>query len=494
MKTRASFTFLMVGFVTFLAGMVLLTEPVAAQAPSPMTNDFMPMIPQGFGDRQNSYAWSMVWWKDRLYVGTGRSTQCVQDATGALFYPGVIPYPPTDPDIECTDSPQDLALRAEIWRWTPESDSWDRVFISPQDVPIDDFPGKLVARDIGFRSMILFTEPDGTEALYVGGVSSNSFNPGTPPPRILRSTDGLNFEPIPQDAGTFLGDTKATSFRSMVVFKDQLFVIASEGYAGFGVIYVTDNPKEGNDNFRLALPADITAFELSVFDEHLYVGTGSNAFAFPPDPDAPPFQVLKTPALGEPPYTHTVVIDDGAFRPQTKSRSVVSMHVFKNALYVGTDRPAELYRVHADDSWDLIAGVQRWTPIGIKYPLSGFGTGFDNRYNIHIWRMETFGDRLYVGTMDQSTKWRIFDILDERLRDLMGFDLFSTTDGIHYAPVTLNGFGDIFDVGVRNFIVTPYGMIIGTANHYYGTKLWRLSEPPKEYLYLPYLQRMSSTP
>ena len=37
--------------------------------------------------RQNSHSWSMAWWKGKLYVGTGRSTLCVQQATLAFFYP-----------------------------------------------------------------------------------------------------------------------------------------------------------------------------------------------------------------------------------------------------------------------------------------------------------------------------------------------------------------------------------------------------------------------
>jgi hypothetical protein len=56
-----------------LGAAVLLTG-----APSPAQTLFPPEInlvaPQGFGDRQNSQAWSMAWWRGRLYVGTGRAT------------------------------------------------------------------------------------------------------------------------------------------------------------------------------------------------------------------------------------------------------------------------------------------------------------------------------------------------------------------------------------------------------------------------------------
>ena len=462
---------LTVGIV--LLGLSLLAQPTSAQLEPeahPVRPEFVEAVPQGFGDRQNSIAWSMVWWKGKLYVGTGRSTQCVHHATGHLYYPIIMSYPPLDPDIECTPDARDLRLQAEIWRWTPQTDAWERIFQSPNDVPIPGAPGKYVARDIGFRSMVVFKEPGGTEALYVGGVSSNTFNLGVPPARILRSTDGVTFEPLPQAPGTFLGDLAVTSFRSMVVYKEKLYVIASVGFAGFGPVLEADSPAQGNDSFRLALPKDITAFELETYNGYLYIGTGTNPFAFE---DTLPFSVLKIDANGAPPYTPVTVIAQGGFRPFRASRSVVSLHVFKGRLYVGTDQPAELLRINADDTWDLIVGTPRQTPEGVKHPLSGMDVGFDNPLNIHVWRMQSHNGHLFVGTMDQSTKWRTIPLLKRWLNPTLGFDLYTTANGEDFVMVTRTGFGDMFDVGVRSFASTPHGLVFGTANHYYGTRVWR---------------------
>ena len=35
----------------------------------------------GFGDPNNSYMWSMDWFKGKLYVGTGRDEECMETAT-----------------------------------------------------------------------------------------------------------------------------------------------------------------------------------------------------------------------------------------------------------------------------------------------------------------------------------------------------------------------------------------------------------------------------
>src|SRR5262249_9125175 len=148
----------------------------------------------GFGDRQNNIAWSMQWFKGKLYVGTVRSLLCVTGATLNFYFPGWGLYNThPDPDVPCPADPSDLDLRAEIWCYTPGTGNWARVFQSPNDVPIPNAAGKFVARDIGFRGMVVFREQDGTEALYVMGVTAREYLPGLPPPRILRTTDGLTF-------------------------------------------------------------------------------------------------------------------------------------------------------------------------------------------------------------------------------------------------------------------------------------------------------------
>jgi hypothetical protein len=58
-----------------------------------------PIAPQGFGDRQNSWAWSMAWFNGNLLVGTARSEQCITDLSNTRS-PSE-PYPPKDPDISC---------------------------------------------------------------------------------------------------------------------------------------------------------------------------------------------------------------------------------------------------------------------------------------------------------------------------------------------------------------------------------------------------------
>ncbi len=446
---------------------------------------FREVAPQGFGDRQNTKAWSMIWWKDKLYVGTARAHLCVEYAglADAIGWP--FRYPPEDPDMECTESTQDLPLQAEIWRYTPETDTWDRVFQSPNDAQIPDHPDKHTSRDAGFRGIIGFTDPDGTQALYVGAVTSEAIHPGMPPPRILRSTDGEHWEAVPQDPGTLLGDLGRgqANFRAMEVYKRRLYVV-NGGLRGGGSVLEAENPAGGNDNFRWVTPEDVRVFEMAVYNGYLYLGTQATL-----EEPLAGYTVMKTDATGTPPYTYTVVVDEGGYLPLLPSNVVVSMYVHEDRLYVGTDKPAEMIRVNPDDSWDLIVGTPRDTPDGWKEPLSGMGPGFDYWLNQHIWRMCEHEDRMYVGTNDATTFIKEYRF-SEQLKEAMGYDLFVTSNGVDYTLITRTGFDQMFDVGIRAFASTPYGLFYGTSNPWYGLRTYLGKHEYR--LYLPLVQAFLS--
>jgi hypothetical protein len=165
------------------------------------------------------------------------------------------------------------------------------------------------------------------------------------------------------------------------------------------------------------------------------------------------------------------------------------MCVFKDALYVGSaisnggyDRthkigPAagEIIRLHPDGSWDLLVGESRMTPEGSKEPRSGLGPGFDNRFAGYIWTMTVHGDCLYVGTFDALVfaRWRddrqrapglTQEHVEAAVEQHGGCELWRTHDGINWTPVTLDGFGNPYNYGIRTMLSTPKGLFVGTAN------------------------------
>jgi hypothetical protein len=468
-------------WICLLIAPLLLTRTGAADEGTPVSTDhFRQVAPQGFGDPDNNVAWAMQWWRGQLYVGTNRSWGCWSQL--ALHVYLNFPYPPPDGEMGCPDDPADLALQAEIWRYTPETARWERVYQSPLRVPV---PGsdRHTTREVGYRGMGIFQEADGTEALYVGTVYPKAINPdGYVPPRILRSEDGEHFEELPQDPGTMLGDYGRPSFRSLLDYNDKLYVIAASIY-GSGAVWEAAHPELGNDAFQEVTPAGMSVFEMIPYNGQLYVGTTDEQLLATGQGDG--YEVLRASTGGDPPYHFTpVVTHSGGLQPP--SRSVASMAEFGGQLYVGTDSPAELISIYPDDSWDIVVGDPRTVDGETKGPRSGYRAGFDWPYNVHIWRMQSHDGMLFIGTADDTYK---------ALRNFpqfawqFGFDLWVTDDGWYFYPVTIDGFGDPQQWGVRNFASTPHGLFMGTGSFWSGLQIWQM---PGYRLFLPVVQSAGS--
>jgi hypothetical protein len=128
------------------------------------------------------------------------------------------------------------------------------------------------------------------------------------------------------------------------------------------------NPKDGNNSYEFASPPtdQLPIWILEQFNGFLYAGTGL--------PDATSqYGVYKTNGTGTAPYTWSPVVTNGAYAQTLISNYAMSMQVFSDSvgcpgigcLYVGTDRPTELIRLHPDDSWDVVIGNPRTIPPGV---------------------------------------------------------------------------------------------------------------------------------
>jgi hypothetical protein len=420
------------------------------------------------------------------------------------------------PGTTCPADKYDLNLQAEIWQYTPTTNAWKRVFQSPNDIPNPRAPGKFISPDIAFRGMIV-----ANNMLLVGGVTAGEYIPeltADHPPRILTSTDGETFTPVPHNIGTInyaLSNVPvpAIGFRAMELLNGKLYVTASPALVGDGVILeaaslaalpsitaqassqgaaaatsrrdrstpsatpsptstVTATPTPTASipslSFTQVSPKALRVFELEVFNNQLYVGTGD---------DQQGYSVWRTTAVGTPPYAFTPIVTGGAGRGPTMT-SVVSMHPYKGRLYVGSSGwfstllpNSELIRVNPDDTWQLVVGNSRITSQGITNPISGLPDGFFNPFNTHFWRMEDHAGILMLGTNDLS--WAFMGILDPLIGWQYGFDLFSTIDGRFWVLETLNGFGNPFEFGARTMVTSPTGAFVGSANHAQGTTVFR---------------------
>jgi len=315
---------------------------------------------------------------------------------------------------------------------------------------------------------------------------------------IMRSTNGINFRPVLKPGN----DSTLNTYRALRAFNGRLYTSPAGRTSGWegtayqgadsnmcnaGVVLESSDPESQPwrqvSDLGFGDPSNVTLFEMVAFNGFLYVGTMNPTHGF---------QIWKGALAVGPPYKWTRVITNGAYRGKL-NQIALSLCVFNNALYVGSgiqdggyDRTnkvgpaaAELIRIHPDDSWDLIVGEPRRTAFGLKVPLSGMGPGFDDFFNGYIWRMAVHEGWLYAGTYN----WSIFlpysrlDHWPPMMRDRAnqvgidnlvnqhsGFDLWRSRNGVNWTPVSLNGFGNPYNYGVRTLESTPFGLFVGTAN------------------------------
>lgn len=439
--------------------------------------DFDQVGTQGCGDPRNSYIQGMEWFQDALYVGTFRDSLCLMKRTTRNVPPPKMEFWP----VKCPEPENPEFLRGQLLRFDPDTDEWELVYRSPM-VEVN---GMRVMRDVGYRAMAVFQgKSDEQPCLYTGSISATGC-------RILRSTDGRDWhETVTLDG---------PCVRSLVPFNGELYttiigeVDKAGNEGGIRPLLASSDPASG-DWYQVSEPGfgdptNQSIFEMIEFNGFLYASTMNPIGGM---------QIWKTDAQGTPPYTWTKIVTAGAYRGFLNEFGL-SMAVLGECLYVGTgiagggyDRlrqvgpaPAEIIRLHKDDSWELIVGSPRVTPEGIRVPLSGMGPGFNNFLNGYMWRMCVHDNWLYMGTFNGAAfmKYRPHNLqienadqfrvnskllatsdLDQYLDEYGGCHLWRSRDGIRWLPITRNGFGTQYNMGIRQLTSTPKGLFVGVCN------------------------------
>ena len=109
-------------------------------------------------------------------------------------------------------------------------------------------------------------------------------------------------------------------------------------------------------------------------------------------------------------------------------------------------------------------------------------------FNGYFWRMCEHDGWLYMGTFEWSSVLayikrssfagpfgRVLGHVGPKnvLEYQSGFDLYRSNDGENWIPVTTNGMGNPYNMGLRTLESTPYGLFIGSANPW-GPKIMPL--------------------
>ena len=447
------------------------------------------------GSRYNDYAWSMAWFRNRLYVGTGRFQ--IDPATGQ---PGA----------------------GQIWRYTPggadgASGTWALVLQAPPFVVGGG------AREFGYRWMTQCSF-NGIDYLFVSTI-------GTVQGNILYTTDGVNFTPVPR-AGY---PANTVGFRTMVCFTEaggrKMLITTPVGKAGDAATFDSDR----SDNPIVLASSDPINGAWRNYSQ-MGMGDANNGAIFtmygsPPwlyagvNNEVTGAELWRTKGCGfaqagcVPNWTR--IIDRGGGRPPSSAgvvgnKGFSDMVAHNGSLYLALSSPAldldlvraELWRLRSDDTFEVLVGEARFdfgangnaAPTNPAFPANlrcgvpvedinasggandcppttrrgaGWGpkgtaaTGYPNVPQFYFWRLFNYanvpgsapkGDnRLYMGTFQGGTT-----------QSLLGFDLFSSADGVDWLTVSSDGLGSWQQQGVRSLAASPYGLFIGGTHFLIG--------------------------
>lgn len=433
--------------------------------------------------RQNNYAWSISDLDEYIYVGTGRNIPF-----------GFIKSLVSSAQVPILIRPDPVDNLAEIWRYKKDGTlPWERVFKAPVGSGIS-----------GFRFMINDKPFGGEPCIYAATFGIKA--------QILKTTNGVNW--------FILQDTvlEGTSSRAMVVQNGKVYVatINEAIQSPISLLYSSKDPEfypwevvinPATPGFDPSRNPSGGISNMGVFNNKIYVATSNSDGV----------AVWRTNGV-EPELNEWTLIVDKGFGDSANKYSL-SIGTFRNYLYVsGTKQLPEAWaipkgcdiiRIDKEDNWQLVVGGDPIMPIapskGVRgRSLSRLASGFSNPFNVYAWQIQEYNGMLLISTFDDSSNMELILnlVLANRLalyqligvettetiiktyegivrllsavKYPIGFDLFSSFDGINFSPVTLNGLSNPNNYGGRIlFVDSSNSLYLGTANPFQGCEVWK---------------------
>lgn len=350
-----------------------------------------------------------------------------------------------------------------ILRYSPEANSWQEVhstFVSQSTAPASSQPMTAAPAS----APVATAAARSTETCYIAvlppGTSTTAglyarFTTATTE-TVVYSKDGNNFQGIESPSAAIVG---LLFSRQCLSFHGHLFALpaaASSVFQGKSEVVQVYGPEDAPPRWRAGYaqafdaPRPLKNSALAAFHGALYAATLNLEQGF---------QLWQLSKDQLAPLHWTSVLDYGAYR-YVLNQSLPYLTAFKGNLYLASGLwlergqesknpfyPAgfELLRFYQDGDWDVLVGTPRFTPQGLKVPLSGFGSGFEDPYRSLVECLVVHQDHLYLG-----------------LQSLETFQLWRSSEGEtweqlpHYEQLSREG-----DISVRALLSTSWGLCFG---------------------------------
>jgi hypothetical protein len=339
---------------------------------------------------------------------------------------------------------------------------WQEVYHRPLPSSYVEIEGRLrkVALPQGFRHFSVRSKSsDRSAALTVPLIALNGSC-------VLESGNGNDFREMPNPSPAPglppLGEMAAIGDRVFAEPAVPLGMAARcDALNELPPVFVTDDPASGTWTAAcepgFGRPANRFVSCLAGLDGFIYAATVNLEHGF---------EVWRTDAEGKPPYQWQLVVDEGAYR-YTLNKAVASMTAADDTLLLGTAALApgilqvgnhgpEIIRIASDGRWDIVMGTPRFSPAGLKMPLSASGPGFGHPENAAITRLISEGGR-HVALIH---RFRPARDKGSGIGDYAGgVGLWLSEDAIHWREDSDDQLGGFQSIDSACF--TPLGLVVG---------------------------------
>ena len=426
-------------------------------------------------------------------------------------------------------------MKGQIWRL--RNGEWEMVYKSetfdlPSEIHVPEYgvtiPIGTYPTAYGYRTLGTFNDH-----IYALGVGT--WMPPLPFSSIVRSETG-NAGDWVDVTGALANTTNVRGFVEWgsKVYVSASVPGSGLGVTGGSVVFSSEDGQNWQAVSEIGFenPNNAEIYYLSVFNNHLYASTVNYVTGFEvwkTNGDMTGDKLIWTPVIvdgfGDTWNQYGMTMQPFGGNLYVGSAVGIGL-VLKDGQPAGT-RAIDIIRIDKDDNAELVVGA--YFPVDpptgwptFRIPLSFMPAGFGNPFNVYTWHMTVHKDWLVAGTLDLSgTLLRTvqdllledpsaamelleeinttslsfsslqFDILNNfdlydtnqaaaasQLIDYIinkygGADLWKTKNGIDWEPVTLSGFKNPLNYGIRRTvsIADEYGkehLYIGTANPFTG--------------------------
>ncbi|WP_136798227.1 MULTISPECIES: hypothetical protein [Desulfosediminicola] len=426
-------------------------------------------------------------------------------------------------------------MRGQIWRL--KDGIWEKVYQSmtfelPYPIIVPDYgltiPAGTYPVAYGYRTL-------GTFNGHIYALGVGTWMPPMPFSSIVRSATG-NEGDWQDVSGPLANTTNVRGFVEWQgkVYVSASKPGTDLGSAGGCVVFSSPDGENWSEMSEIGFgnQDNVEIYYLSVFDDHLYASTVNYVTGFEvwkTDGTEEDGKLVWTPVVvdgfGDTWNQYGMTMQPFGEYLYIGSAVGIGM-VMKDGEPVGT-RPIDIIRVDKDDKAELMVGAYFPSdpPPGwptFRIPKSYIPAGFGNPFNGYAWHMAVYKGELVVGTLDMSgtilrnlkelliedpqaaadlvqnitdtsspsTMFPLqilnqidfqdgdqvavaLKLIDYLIKKFGGADLWKTKNGIDWEPVTLSGFKNSLNYGIRRTvpIVDEKGrehLYIGTANPFTG--------------------------